>query len=349
MGRYKKMTAAAIGAAPTGAMAAAAKEPTNGTGPDLSQVDPVRRARIEAFEPESVRPEQVAVLRPWVVWCVTRVEWSSHQNDLRRIGQTYALLADDLGLHGEVDVARAFVCSKVREHLERRRRDGLKPNSVAAIQSNLFAIGRVIAPRGYPRPPQHQTRPHVKKAASAAEVRGLELAAMRIPGVMGQRLRLILDLTTHAGARAKEITHVRGRDIREEFIEGRVVTTVRLHNPASGCDREVPVLDPVVASRLVAQAKKAGSGGSLLGTPGNMKNQVNKVFATVRSEHCVQVNVTADQLRGYYITELAKTVPATTLMALTDLGNSHSLYEYTKSLTAISVQDLTRELIGATR
>ena len=143
----------------------------------------------------------------------------------------------------------------------------------------------------------------MKQAASAAEVRALELAALRIPGVVGQRLRLILDLTTHAGARAKEITHVHGRDIREEFIEGRLVTTVRLHNPASGCDREVPVLDPVVANRLVAQAKRVGDGGSLLGTPGNMKNQINKVFSIARSEHGVQVDVTADQLRGYYITE----------------------------------------------
>lgn len=156
MGRHKKMTAATAALTTTverRSVSVLVTEPSFGTGPDLAQVDEGRRARIESFEPESVRPEQAAVLRPWVVWCVTRVEWSSHQNDLKRVGQTYALLRDDLGLHGDIDVARAFRCANVREHLERRLRDGLKSSSIRAIQANLFAIGRVIAPRGYPRAP----------------------------------------------------------------------------------------------------------------------------------------------------------------------------------------------------
>ena len=301
--------------------------------PDLSDVDPDRRRHIEKIQPKSVSAEMADLLRPWVVWCVTRVPFTASQTDHKRVGQTYLLLAEDMHLHGEADPVRAFRYKAVNAHLSRRQKAGMSGNSLAAIRANLFAIGRIVAPSNYPPPRAGSDRPHVKPAATSTQVRMLEAAAQRIPGVVGARLRVILDLTTHAGARAKELTKVRGGDIVQQRCDGRLLTLVRLVNPSSGRARMVPVLDPVVALRLVKQADAVGQGGPLLGTPGNMKNAVNKVFSCARSDHGLQVDVTADQLRGYYITRLTEApIPVATVLHLTDLGNSHSLYEYTRDV-----------------
>lgn len=148
----------------------------------------------------------------------------------------------------------------------------------------------------------------------------MELAAERIDGVYGKRLRLLIDLTVHAGARAGEIARLTGREVTEEVVNGRLVTVVRLTSVRAGHERLVPVLNPLAGQRLRERADSVGVAGSLLGTPGNVKNAVNKVFEKVRREHGVQVQVTADQLRGYYV-------------VLADMGNSHSLYAWTTNPT----------------
>lgn len=328
------------------------KQPTLGRwgedGPDLSDVASERRIHIEHVAPSAVSRETARVLRPWVVWCVTRAPFTTQQADHQRIGQTYVLLAEDLRLHGDVDPVRAFRHSAVVNHLQRRQQEGQTPGTVGAVRANLFVLGRIIAPRNYPPAPQPARRLHVRRAATAREVRLLEGASHRIEGVVGDRLRVILDLTTHAGGRSKEIARVRGRDIIQEQIGFRQVTCVRLTSPTTGRERLVPVLDPVVACRLTDRAASVGSRGApLLGTPGNLKNSVNKVMSTVRAEYGVQVSVTADQLRGYYITRLAQApVPAATLMQLTDLGNSHSLFEYCRDLDPVSSAALVETLAG---
>lgn len=316
-------------------------------GPDLSDVDPQRRAHIEHVTSKAVSRDLVPVLRPWVVWCLTRAPFTTEQADHQRIGQTYVLLAEDLQLHGDISPVRAFRHSAVVNHLARRQQDGQSAGTVGAVRANLFPLGRIIAPRNYPAVPRRAERRHVRPAATAREVRLLEGAAHRIEGVVGQRLRTILDLTTHAGGRSKELTHVLGRDIVQVQVGNRQVTCVRLTSPTTGRARMVPVLDPVVACRLTDRAVAVGSGAPLLGTPGNLKNAVNKVLATVRAEHGVQVTATADQLRGYYITRLAQSaVPAATLMQLTDLGNSHSLYEYCRDLDPVPQAALVAILAG---
>lgn len=316
-------------------------------GPDLSDVDRQRRAHIEHVASKKVSREMTRVLRPWVVWCVTRAPFTTEQTDHNRVGQTYLLLAEDLQLHGDVDPVRAFRHSTVVNHLARRQQDGQTAGTIGAVRANLFPLGRIIAPRNYPPALRRAERRHVRPAATAREVRLLEGAAHRIDSVVGRRLQTILDLTTHAGGRSKELTQVRGRDIVQEQVGNRQVTCVRLTSPTTGRTRMVPVLDPVVACRLTDKAAAVGSGAPLLGTPGNLKNAVNKVLATVRAEHGVQVTVTADQLRGYYITQLAQSsVPAATLMQLTDLGNSHSLFEYCRDLDPISQASLVAILAG---
>lgn len=354
MGRHKRMSAAATREAvttsdPEVTAGHFAWEPS-AHGPDLSGIEPERRERIERFEPKTVSLDMIEQLRPWVLWCATRVPFTSHQTDRRRLGQTYALLAEDMDLHGDVDPARAFRFSNVREHVERRRRGGMAASSRNSVQSNLYAIGRCIAPAHYPPRVAGSERVSVKCAATEQQVRVLEAAAARIRGVTADRLRIILDLTTHAGARSRELTQVRGRDIVEEQIDGRLVLTVRLVNRRSGRERRVPILDPVVAARLAATAKQVGAGGTLLGTPGNMKNAVNKVFATVRQDHGVTAEVTADQLRGFFVTRLAQApIPVVLVQELADMGNSHSLYEWTKNLEAPALPAQVAMLAGVTR
>lgn len=353
MGRHKKLNAAA----PTALRSGGSRTATGchsadlpGAGPNLSDVDPIRRATIERFQPKGLSSEMADLLRPWVVWCVSRQPFTAEQTDQRRIGQTYALLAEDTELHGNVDPKRAFRFSNVREHLERRRQSGLSANSCNSIRSNLYALGRCIAPKNYPAKPAASGRPSVKCAATEHEVRALEAAATRIGGVLGGRLRTILDLTTRAGARATELTQVRGRDIVEQMIDGRLILTVQLVNPKSGRIRHVPVLDQMVARRLAETAEAVGSGARLLGTPGNLKNAINKVFSTARERHGVTIQVTADQLRGYYVTRLSQApVPVVLVQQIADMGNSHSLYEWTKNLEAPTLPEQVRMLAGALR
>ena len=346
MGRHQRMGSSH--GQPT-AQVVALMVPDSGA-PDLSDVAEERRSDLARFVPASMDCETADALRPWVVWSVSRVPFTSAHTDHKRVGAVYVLLADDWEGHGVVDPRKAFTYSRVQDHLQRRKAHGLKPNSLGSIRSNLYAVGRQIAPKGYPKVAVSSSRTIVRPAATAGVVRGLYDAAGRIRGVTGERLWVLLVLTTHAGARSRELTNLRGGDITQETHVGRLILFVRLVNPRTGRERFVPILDPVVASRLRQHATAVGAEGFLLGSGGNRKNTVNKIMEDARNRFGAPVSVTADQLRGFYITRLAESpIPTSLMMRLTDLGDSHSLYQYHQLMRVHDRAQQVAFMIGALR
>ncbi|MBF9352771.1 hypothetical protein BKG80_00150 [Mycobacteroides chelonae] len=223
-------------------------------------------------------------------------------------------LFDDGTVHGYLDVCRALVPDNVERWLGQRA-ECETTGSVRRDRTILRTAGRVVHPQRYapPRSRHGQVALQVRSVAAVNDGEVLRLYAVtrRVPEGLAQRMLIVLDLVTGAGARPAEIRDFRGTDVIDR---GRGQIAVRLVN-RFGASRVVPIVGELKAQRLQQLSILHGPDPFLTGSLRNRVNRVQEDLA--RAGFAEQLNVTA--LRSWWILKVAEApVSLTMLHSLSD-------------------------------
>lgn len=253
---------------------------------------------------------------------------STDRNRLRAIARFIALEA--LAHGGVVDARRYLHYQNIERYVvDSADRTG---SSRRDMLYHLRAAGRVLYPQEF-TPDGRLTAPRDRKqpATTHAEIERLHARVRTLPGYLGARLQLVLDLTYGAGARTTEIRTLLGSAVEAHRVGNVDRAVVTLPRNAGGV-REVPVTNPVRAARLLARAAEVGPHNSLL-TGGDLPGQ--NAVSHVRDDivrHGHRAGMSAAGLRNRWILDLAERVPAALLMQLSDLVDIRLLSEQRSSL-----------------
>lgn len=252
------------------------------------------------------------------------------ETDRKRLLLLCQLLDQDREVRGGLDLRRALRRVNVDNYVQTGVH-GLSPKSRAAYRSHYYRFGRLLHPAEYPAPLVRVSRTVVQPAYSTEEISRLYRRRASLSDLVGESLTTMLDLGCGVGARSTEMSALTGASVRVERLGlGREIVIVDLPTKRTGQIRSVPVLDPVKGRRLLKRARSVGPDGYLL--PGSRKNAVNGVQRAVRRRG-VDITISAVRLRHAWIVELAsRPIPARLVLQLADLGDSHTLYEVTKTL-----------------
>ncbi len=223
-------------------------------------------------------------------------------------------LFDDGTVHGYLDVCRALVPDNVERWLGQRA-ECETTGSVRRDRTILRTAGRVVHPQRYARPRSRhgQVALQVRSVAAVNDGEVLRLYAVtrRVSEGLAQRMLIVLDLVTGAGARPAEIRDFRGTDVIDC---GGGQIAVRLVN-RFGASRVVPIVGELKAQRLQQLSILHGPDPFLTGSLRNRVNRVQEDLA--RAGFAEQLNVTA--LRSWWILKVAEApVSLTMLHSLSD-------------------------------
>lgn len=234
-----------------------------------------------------------------------------------------------------IDPARAFTRANVDEYLI-----WTKVNSERSLRQRryiLYGIGRELHPQQFPRShtvpaPRRKRLP----AASMAEVARLEHLIPRLPARLAQRAQALFDLSYGAGARAGDFRSLRGTSIISMSVDGRAIAVVALPNRLGGV-RQVPVVNPAIAARLLSLSVAVGSGLVLSPkTEQPERNIVNRTNGDLRRHGHAGMNHLG--LRNRWILDLAATVPAALLLQLADVSDLRVLVDQRPLLPTYTVR-----------
>ncbi|MBE5462798.1 hypothetical protein E3G70_000058 [Mycobacteroides abscessus] len=283
-----------------------------GEGIDRGRLAVLRCCRLRVVESTLHDAVVEAAALVWV-----RTPPRSVDGDRRAMSILAGMLLDDSEVFGGVDVRRSLRREAVDRWLARTGKQR-KEGSARTYRTTLYTAGRVLYPREYPllqtvSAPRTAGRP----AADPKQVLAAYGVARTLPRAMGRRVVLILDMCGGAGLHADELRALRGIDIRPLDVGDQQVAVVCIADDAGeAVAREVPVVAPGRAQRILAAALKAGPGPVLgLGVRDSVgKNIVNAPMAKLRDQGIS--GISPEALRNRWILDLASRVPAAVMLSM---------------------------------
>ncbi len=308
--------------------------------------DAVRLARLEGFglAGEGAPMRSAVVASAALIWSRTAARRPG--TDQRAMSILVSVLLDDAAVHGEVNSRRALRRASVDRWLTRTA-DGRKPGSARTYRTTLYTAGRVLFPREYPAPQAvSASRTKTRPVVSGDAVRNVYLLAPGLPELLRRRVLLILDLCAGAGLHTDELRNLRGSDIQPLDVDGSQTALVHIQSSRSQ-PRDVPVVHPAKAARLLQTAAEAGS-EFVLATgrrdrPG--KNLVNSVTAALRDRG--YPGMSPEALRNRWLLDLSERVPAVVLLQLAGVNDLRILSDQRNQLVIPKTLETARILIEA--
>lgn len=279
-----------------------------------------------------------------LVWA--RTPPRSTEGDRRATSILAGMLFDDAEVYGSVDVRRALRRASVDRWLTRTGTQR-SVSSARTYRTTIYTAGRALYPREYPAL-QEVSAPRTKgrPAADPQQVRDAYAVVPLLPPASGRRLALILDACGGAGLHSDELKALHGTAIRPLPMDDRMAAVITV-NSGTSVTREVPVVAPGRARRLLAAAAEVGPRPLLgLGRRDSVgKNVVNAPMAVLRN-HGV-AGICPESLRNRWILDLSERVPAVVLLQLAGVSDLRVLSDQRNQLVVTKTVEMARILMEA--
>lgn len=268
-------------------------------------------------------------VRDLAVGLLVQAGQASRGSNHRRLRLLAGVLMHDESLHGDLDPHRALTRDSIDAYL-----GTLEPRyattTIACYSSDLRHFSRALYPHAYPNALRQREgkgpMPLRHSPCSHAEIDRLWRDTRHVHPRLASNARVVIAAAAGAGARAQEITQIRGRDVLTSTgPDGRRVTSLDLTCLSRGERRIVPVMHQRLAHFLRETARDAAPDAHLLTYSPGQSRGVSNTIAFLRLAG-VATDVNAVRLRHRFVLDLVTSgVPTAAVMHLADIGDSHLL------------------------